>query len=265
MTLLQEGCFELKELLNWPRMDQSLAIQRFSEVTEMTGPEVLWKLEEMSFSPIGARVQEKDVRDLRDAVIDIANSYGFHRRRGFDQEDPGERARSSFDREVFRSLRIVAPMRWSEAGSREVWSWFALGLLPDVTHWRWKFGKGPGWNKERWIGSDLTRHTWARQWWRSVQLEGAEDLVNDLMESEYNQLTERADTIGSNPALVAAHARANIQAHSSSGVQRRALIRDSSQRLLRDMAYIEDSIVDVKAAEDWTNRLVAESVRNFNL
>lgn len=253
----------MEGMLNWPRMDQSLAVKKFNDITDTTGPEVLWKLDQMSFSPIGANLKEKGAQEVRDAVIDIAKTYGFHRRRGFDQEDPGDKARIGFDREIFRNFRELTPMRWAEAGSREVWSWFALGLLPDVTHWRWRFAKGRGWNRERWIGSDLSRHTWARQWWRSVQLEGAEDLVDNLMESEYNQLTERADTIGSNPALVSAHARANIKAHTSDGVPRRALIRDSSQRLLRELAYIEDSIVDVKGAEDWTTRLVTDSVRNI--
>lgn len=253
----------MEEFVNWPRMDQSLAVKRFSEITDTTGPETLRQMDQMSFSPIGPRLKEKGAESVRDAVIDIAENYGFRRRRGFDQEDPGDKARTDFDRELFRKFRGLTPMRWAEAGSREVWSWFALGLLPDVTHWRWRFAQGRGWNRERWIGSDLTRHTWARQWWRSVQLDGAEDLVYNLIESEYNQLTERADTIGSNPALLSAHARSNIKAHTADGVPRRALIRDSSQRLLREMAYIEDSVVDADIAEAWTSRLVSESVRNI--
>src|SRR5699024_470017 len=50
---------------------------------------------------------------------------------------------------------------------------------------------------------DLTRHTYGRQWWRSVQLADDPDLVERLGEADLNQITERANTIGANPRLMA--------------------------------------------------------------
>ncbi len=153
-------------------------------------------------------------------------------------------------------------MNWSEAGSREVWSWCAIALLPDVTHWRWKWvGKSGRWNRERWIGSDLTRHTWGRQWWRAVQLQGAPSAVDQLLESDFNQLTERANTIGTNPLLVSTFVELYLKAVANGTVDRRDLIRDSTQRLLREMAFVDDSIMGGAEMTAWIAQLLEQSTK----
>ncbi|WP_237741708.1 hypothetical protein [Tsukamurella sp. 1534] len=251
--------------LIWPRMDRSKSVPAMAEISDTSGPKVDLDTSQFSFSSVGTRANRRDINALRDGVVDIANQFGFNRRRGFDQEgDPGDDSRARFDLQVLSALPVLMPMNWSEAGSRDVWSWCALALLPDVTHWRWRWvGKRGTWNTERWIGSDLTRHSWARQWWRAVQFEPNPTVLDSLMESDFNQLTERATTIGANPVLVSAFAAHYLEATKTSQIDRRHLIRDAAQRLLREMAFVDDSVMSGREIEDWVLRIIETSTSSL--
>ena len=115
-------------------------------------------------------------------------------------------------------------LSWAEAGNRGVWSFVSLIALPHPTAWR--FGTR---NIERWIASDLTRHTWARLWWQAVVFENELDLPNALTESDLNQLLERR-SIGGDARLVRALGWAIVN-ESTGDVPRRYLIRDVTLRL----------------------------------
>ncbi|MGB3286385.1 hypothetical protein [Mycolicibacter algericus] len=250
------------EPLLWPRMDRSMAERRLEEVGDSSGPQVDVSTDHFSFSGVGRRASGAEIEELRNRVTEIATGYGFNLRYGFDQEvDPGDEARSRFDAEVFEALPDLMPMNWSEAGSRDLWSWCSIALLPDVTHWRWKWRRKNGrWNRERWIGSDLSRHTWGRQWWRSVQLAAAPQLAQQLREGDFNQLTERADTIGANPLLVSTFARRFLECAAETQLARRTLLRDASQRLLRHMYFLDDSLMSEADLIDWSDQVLADSV-----
>lgn len=253
------------EPLLWPRMDRSMAERRLEQLGDIAGPEVDMSTEHFSFSGVGRRASAVEITKLRDRVIGIATAYGFSRRYGFNQEaDPGDEARSRFDFEVFGALPALMPMNWSEAGSCDMWSWCSIVLLPDVTHWRWRWSGQTGrWNRERWIGSDLTRHTWGRQWWRSVQLTDDPELAQQLRENEFNQLTERANTIGANPLLVSTFARRFLEYAAENGIARRALLRDASQRLLRHMYFLDDSLMSETDLIHWSDQILAASVEEL--
>lgn len=248
--------------LLWPRMDRSTAEQRLAGLSEASGPELDITTDHYSFSGVGRRAGRTEITALRDNIIEIATRYDFNVRYRFDQDgDPGDAARSKFDAEVFSALPHLMPMNWSEGGSRDMWSWCAIALLPDVTHWRWRWRRqSDRWNLERWIGSDLTRHTWGRQWWRAVQLAETPELVGQLQEADFNQLTERADTIGANPLLVSTFAQCFLKYVERSGIPRRELLRDASQRLLREMYFIDHSFMSEADIVVWTDRVLEASV-----
>jgi hypothetical protein len=239
-----------------------MAQTRLEDLGETAGPRVDLTTEHYSFSSVGQRAGRAEIEGLRDGIVEIATRYGFNLRYGFDQDrDPGDEARRKFDAEVFATLPHLMPMNWSEAGSRDVWSWCAVGLLPDITHWRWRWRrKADRWNLERWIGSDLTRHTWGRQWWRAVQLSTAPELAELIKEGEFNQLTERADTIGANPLLVSTFAQRFLKYAESSGISRRDLLRDASQRLLREMYFIDDALMSENDLVAWSDRVLTTSL-----
>ncbi|WP_350274845.1 hypothetical protein [Kribbella sp. HUAS MG21] len=145
---------------------------------------------------------------------------------------------------------------WAEAGTRSIWSFVALVPLPEVTYWR--FGVT---NVERWVATDLTRHTWARLWWQAVVFESDPELLGLLTESDLNQLLERR-AIGGDPRLVRCIARAVVQGDLA-GIPRRRVIRDVSQRLVRHLAFVDVRALDVRTLIDWCTYLVGESVASI--
>jgi len=68
----------------------------------------------------------------------------------------------------------------AEAGNRDVWSFTALVALPHLTRWRFVTR-----NRERWLASDLTRHTWARLWWQVTVFEREPQRAVARVVSEY--------------------------------------------------------------------------------
>lgn len=263
------------EVLIWPRMNRAQAEERFGELTLESGPKIDFSTHQFDFDGVGARVNESDLMHLRDSLTTIASSYGFKARHGFEQESyPDRETAKAVDREFTSSFKTLTPMRWAEAGSREVWSWFALALLPDLTHWRWKSAvankKGDRvgeWYKPRWIGSDLTRHTWGRYWWRAAQFENDPELLSLLNEHDFNHLLERADTLGANPRLMTAFGRQlwtlNNDMQDHSRVSRRDVFDDSAKRMLRRLAFIDDSALNEQEITVLVDGFVAETKRRL--
>ncbi|MBB5775051.1 DUF6339 family protein [Nonomuraea jabiensis] len=168
--------------------------------------------------------------------------YGF-------PEPAGSDARISFDRDAAKVIRGQLDLSWAEAGNRDLWSFLSLVALPHVTMWR--FGHG---NKERWVATDLTRHTWARLWWQAVVFAGHEHILAALSESDLNQLLERR-SIGGDPRLVREMARAVTEL--AANAPRRPVIRDVTARLRRYLAFL-----DVRALSDQQVRDLCRALTN---
>lgn len=201
------------------------------------------------YAPIGGRrISDRELSSLRDHLLELARRHGF----------PGasnDAERIAFDRAAADLMNRELEMTWAEAGARDVWTWLACVLLPDLTLWR--FGDR---NRERWIASDLTRHTWSRLWWQAVVFGAGSPLIRELSESDLNQLLERR-TIGGDPRLVQSLAEAVVRTATSTSLGRRVLIRDASARLRRRLAFIDARSLDEDQLRQFCSDIVAESAR----
>jgi hypothetical protein len=200
------------------------------------------------WAPVGGRVSSGQVRDFIDAVTGLAEKYGF-------PESASSDARVSFDREAAQIVRSHLDLSWAEAGSRDLWSFVSLVALPHITNWR--FGLN---NKERWIATDLTRHTWARLWWQAVVFAGYERVLAALSESDLNALLERR-SIGGDSRLVREMARAVTDVPPS--VDRRKVIRDVTLRLNRYLAFVDVRALSDQQVRDMCSALTSESLRRL--
>lgn len=233
---------------NWPQLPLSVAQAVFSELAAQDDelPQSLRDPRQV-YSPVGSRVPERVIKSLVEEITAAAARHGFPGSASSDK-------RIQFDREAAFILTRHLDISWAEAGNRSMWSFLALVPLPRVTHWR--FGTG---NRERWIASDLTRHTWARLWWHATVFDGSRELLEALTESDLNQLFERR-SIGGDPRLTREVARAVVAADASE-VGRRILIRDASRRLRRWLAFLDVRSLDDEGLSNLCSLLVAETTR----
>jgi hypothetical protein len=143
-------------------------------------------------------VTTEELKTLRDGVVAAAASAGFPR--------PLESRRSvaEIDTKLARALWEASGLMPAEAAVPDVWSFLALVLLPDVVVWR---AQGST-NRERFVGSDLTRHTLGRLWWRAHLFTwGVDDPAEgwrlwdetQIGEADLDQLQTRRGGFGKSP------------------------------------------------------------------
>ncbi len=201
------------------------------------------------FAPVGGRrIRPDEIAALANKLRDLGKEFGA-------PEPLARGSRIEFDRRSANLLVAEMDLSWSEAASNDVWSFIALVVVPDVTRWRFR----PD-NRERWVASDLTRHTWARAWWRGTIFAGRPDLLEQLSESDLNQILERR-VIGGDPRLTIALADSLIAATRSEPTQRRPVIRDAAARLRRRLAFIDARALDDAAIFDLCASQIEESLR----
>jgi hypothetical protein len=237
-------------LNNWPQISSSIAEVEYRKIVNSVDvPKPRSRHTDQIYSPVGGRVADKAIQDLIEAMGAAASKFGYPK-----QASVGDRV--LFDRTSASILRTHMDISWADAGSTRLWSFTSLVALPHLTHWR--FGTL---NRERWIASDLTRHTWARLWWQAVVFEDHEDVLEQLNESELNQLLERR-TIGGDSRLVATFADVLLAA--ADDVGRRQLIRDATKRLRRLLAFIDPLALSKEQVAELCNAVVAESLAQHN-
>ncbi|MFI5693933.1 hypothetical protein ACIA58_18955 [Kribbella sp. NPDC051586] len=230
----------------WPRLPEPVALEEYEKVRAGSELRSAGHHPEQVYAPVGERVESSEITRLADEVGTLASLHGF-------PAAVPDASKIAFDRSCASLLRGLMDVTWAEAGTRSIWSFVALVPLPQVTHWR--FGVT---NVERWVATDLTRHTWARLWWQAVVFESDPELLGLLTESDLNQLLERR-SIGGDPRLVRSIGRALVQSDLA-GIPRRTVIRDVTPRLRRHLAFVDVRALDDRTLIDWCSYLVGESV-----
>ncbi|MCG7418211.1 DUF6339 family protein [Microbacterium sp. ACRRU] len=230
----------------YPRLPRAEAQRLFASVAELSPSRTHHA---QIFAPVGGRrATAEQVGQLSDRVRDLAGEFGFPKALASADRLP-------FDRRSATLLIDSMDISWSEAAAHDLWSFLALVVLPDVT--RWRFGER---NVERWIASDLTRHTWARVWWRGTVFASRPDLLDRLTESDLNQILERR-VVGGDSRLVIGLAQAVLEFEASRPGHRRALIRDAAGRLRRRLAFIDARALGDLEVLELCRELVAEAGR----
>lgn len=195
------------------------------------------------YAPSGApRITRSELERLQTAVREVADRYDY-------PELPNRRRATAFDRDVAELLLRDGLLFPAEAAAPEVWSFQALVLAPDVVFWRWrdKLGKI---NRERVVGSDLTRHAFGRMWWRAYLLcarSGGELDFGGLKrwevfgEADFDQIQARRRAYGGSPRVLQQLTelwRRRAKAVEDHRMSDRDILRDLLKRLLRLGAFV---------------------------
>jgi hypothetical protein len=189
---------------------------------------------DMQYAPTGGEpASAEHLRLIADTVRGIAKNYGY-------PYPSANNARIACDRAMaatlFREMRLL-PV---EAAAKDIWTFFSVVVVPDVVEWRWQAAPNP---EQRWICSDITRHSIGRLWWQAFTLGTRTDdgidltLLEMLTESDLNQIFEKR-SIGGRPALARAIARAIADpAVVPPTMPRRPVIRDVTKRIRRLLPF----------------------------
>lgn len=189
------------------------------------------------FSPSGgSKATQRDLKRVQEGVIRIAEKHGYI---GSEANGSGK---SDFDTETSIFL-------WNQIGENpealkdEMWSFFALILLPEIVIWR--FGR----KLERFEGG--IRNTFQRLWVRGRILDRGEAhddrwaLLSALGEDALVGITERP-SIGADPVLAKAVAEGWIRARKKYGNKgmenrmRNATIRIRINNVIQMMSVLDD-------------------------
>lgn len=237
----------------WPRLPLAVTSELGARVRSGKPLVPMTAHPSQTYGSVGPRARDADVQQVRETLLTAAQDQGFP-----DRPIAGD-AVNIFDRSAGRSLARAMPMSWSEAAQRDVWNFTTLVMAPDVTAWRWS--SVTGFTEERWIAHDLMRHTWSRLWWQATTFAGHEDLLDEVQESELNQLFERRQ-IGGQPQLVVAATQALLTAFDE-GASRRSVTREFMKRLLRMLAYMDTTAMTTDELHACSRRLVLESIESL--
>jgi Family of unknown function (DUF6339) len=217
--------------LLYPRLPPAIAHRLFeheksqSVVTLQGAPEH----PDAVFSALGGvEITRQELQALGDAIRSRARVAGFP------ETLRDEARRDVFDLASANILHHTMMMVPAEAAAIDVWAFIGTVLLPDICFWR--FPNPPA---DRVIGPDLTRHTFARLWWRAYMLADLDGFAGlsalaAISESEMNQVFERR-SIGGNRALIRATARKLLQLPPEQ--RRREPVRNAVRRLRRLLAF----------------------------
>jgi hypothetical protein len=188
-----------------------------------------------------ARVLPGELATLRSQLVESARAYGWPNL--LTREDQRE-----LDLALARGLWQATELTPAEAGFGDVWSFLALVVVPDVVWWRAAGSTNP----ERFVGTDLTRHTLARLWWRghlftwglTDQEEGWELWrSSEIGEADLDQIQTRRGGYGRSPKMFRTLVRIYplvTQLASERGVDRRDLWRQAYLRWVLRLGAFTD-------------------------
>jgi hypothetical protein len=236
-----QALYEQYKSLTIQELEQHVTLRHDSTVYAATG---------------GDRVREKDLDQLRRAVLATAREAGF-------PNEASARARTDFDRKVAELLHRTTGLAPAEAAARDIWVFLALVLLPDVSFWR--FEKR---TDERFLAKDLTRHVFGRLWWRAHLVHDPESAepyaaLHILGEGAFDQIYARRRALGGSPQLVRAILRVWHEIDTVE-LNETDLLKDLLKRLLRLGAFMSFETLEDEHLNAEVRRAAHDSLRAFS-
>lgn len=209
----------------------------------------------------GDRVAESQLEELRHEVLGAARDAGF-------PDKARTEAAAAFDRRVAIALRERMQLVPAEAGARDIWAFLALCVLPDVAFWRY-----PDPPEDRILGTDLTRHVFARLWWRAHLVHDGESAepygaLDILGEGDFDQIYARREALGGSPELVQgilAVWSGRREAGELDGLHERDALREFLKRLLRLGAFIHFDSLDRVTLRSELDEVLSETLTSLRV
>ena len=208
------------------------------------------------YTPIGGeRATDRKMQQIREDLQRIAAEAGY-------PKPPSIETRAAFDVAIARYLHAETDVVPAEAGSRDggIWAHLALVTAPHIAFWR--FPEPPG---DRILGTDLTRHVFARMWWRAHLACDQTDPAGDpyraltvLGEAGIDQILARRRLLGQSPYLFRAvlHVWETVD-HGE--LTERALLQDFLKRLLRLFPFLCFEALSEEQLKSQLHVVVAEA------
>ncbi|WP_133259384.1 DUF6339 family protein [Mycobacterium colombiense] len=219
-----------------PRLAREQALQLLDEMLSADLEKISAAMPDSSsrltYTPVGGRrVTEEELREVRAAVVDLAQRHGM----------PNALKDSAvFEGRAARLLHRMLPMTPNEAAHEEVWSFLTCCWLLDVALWR--FGREA--DRRRFIG-DVNRNAFRRLWWRSEVL-GEDVALEQLGEDELVNILERP-TIAADRRLARAIAREFLfRVERGAADSRMKLMREAMKRFVRMTPFTSFAAMDDK-------------------
>lgn len=218
----------------YPRISSPFANALYAEQRELGAGAVRGAVSHpyMVWPATGApRIADSELAALRQRLLTVATEAGY--------PEPLVRSeQNELDIDLAAVLSNEADLTPVEAGFPDVWSFLSLVLVPELVWWR----AAGSTNVERFVASDLTRHTLARLWWRAHLFTfGLDDPAEgwdlwrstEIGEAELDQIQTRRGGYGRSPrafrALVRAYPSVVIRAEDA-GIERRTFWRQGFLR-----------------------------------
>jgi len=215
----------------------------------------------------GRRVTPEQLGLVRTDLVRLATQAGM-------PVPANPASRLGFDVIVARHLHQSLDLSPGEASQRQIWTYFALVLVPDVCAWRFPANEDRGFFEERFRCIDVSRHALSRLWLRAYLLHDPEavdpyELIGVLGEADMDQILSRRRDVAASRGLVRAIVRAHRDDSETAGsADHRDILRDSLKRLLRLAAFIDfdsmdrDELQDLVAAQRDESRSRIASARS---
>jgi hypothetical protein len=184
----------------FPRLPNRYALEVYAEQAVLTPDQIEGAAAHrlMIWPATGAdRIGEADLLAIRDRLLEVVQSHGY-------PAPLSRSAQNGVDIDLAQALWGTTDLAPAEAGFPDVWSFLALVLVPEIVWWR----ASGSTNVERFVASDLTRHTLARLWWRAQLFTWGLDDPNDgwelwrtspIGEAELDQIQTRRGGYGRSP------------------------------------------------------------------
>jgi len=210
------------------------------------------------FTPVGgARVTPALLEQLRQAILEIAETFGY-------PTIPNKEKAAGFDAAATVALFKLVDISAAEASRPGVWDFLSCVLLPDVVRWRF-YSAERATTPDRFVAG--RRNMFQRLWWRAYHVSHGQRvtdaelgrLLTDMGEDELVQLMERP-TLAGVYGLSAVVAKGLLAAAQKTSLTRRYLVREGQKRLLRISTFVSLESVSAEDASQIIERIFAEVV-----
>lgn len=256
----------------YPRLTRSEALKKLNDFSSHTIEELSKrindiKIENYHFSPIiGPKLTLKQIRSIRDQMIDIAKKINYPNK---PSPDNLKKFDISFTKFLYENL-IISP---NEASKNEIWNFITCDVVPDLVKWRFFLTTDKS-SKEALIDRYLggRRNTFQRLWWRGftfnqlIQKEEKYSFLNYLFSDDMRELEERTNLYGIRKLTrsIAFEYISLKKNKISELINHRDILRDVIKNTLRNMSWMAYECLDQEEISHQVKSIFNKSILNFD-